>query len=123
MELTESILRNVRKSVGLSEDCSDYDTDLLMHINNATAILNQNGIGKSLIVNESTTWEDFQDLTQTDGNRYFHMIPLYIALTTKMIFDPPPPSTVQYYASNSEQILWRLKVAYEEPYISPAVEE
>lgn len=122
MELTESILRDIRTTVGLDSDSADFDTDLLMHINSATATLNQNGIGNPIVVNASTTWGDFQNPNQTVGNEYFQMVPLFVTLTTKLIFDPPPPSTVQYYASNAEQILWRLKVAYEEPYAAPITE-
>lgn len=118
MDLTKHILGEVKEAIGLSSDPSLFDTDILMHINNATAILNQNGVGNAIVVTESTTWSDFQNSNQTAGNLYFHMIPLFITLSVKIIFDPPPPSNVQYHQSSIDQMLWRLKVAYEEPYIS-----
>jgi hypothetical protein len=91
-----------------------------MHINSAISKLNQNGVGKFLIVeDEMQTWIDLQNPLQTAGNQYFQMIPSFIQLSTKLLFDPPPPSSVQYYASNADQILWRLKIAYEEPYVAP----
>jgi hypothetical protein len=117
VDLTNSILENIRESVGLSSTTSDFDTDLLMHINSAIVKLNQNGIGNFIMVEDiSTTWEDLQDPTQTEGNKSFQMIPLFISLSTKLLFDPPPPSNVQYHASNIDQMLWRLKIAYEQPY-------
>lgn len=117
MDLTNSILENIRESVGLSSTTSDFDTDLLMHINSAIVKLNQNGIGNFIMVEDiSTTWEDLQDPTQTEGNKSFQMIPLFISLSTKLLFDPPPPSNVQYHACNIDQMLWRLKIAYEQPY-------
>jgi hypothetical protein len=108
--------------VGLDATNSDFDTDLLMHINSAIGKLNQNGVGNFLVVEDGQQkWIDLQNATQVEGNKYFQMIPSFIAISTKLLFDPPPPSSVQYHAQNADQILWRLKVAYEEPYIAPKV--
>jgi hypothetical protein len=113
---TNSILGDVRLSVGLAADTSDFDTELLMHTNAAIGTLNQNGIGKDLLVTDTTpTWNDLQEPTQL-GNSLFKMVPLFIMLSTKVLFDPPPPSSVQVHQSQIEQLLWRLKIAYEEPY-------
>ncbi len=85
-----------------------------MHINASIVKLNQNGVGNLLIVtNEESTWNDLIDPTQVKGNKSFPAVPLYIQLNTKLLFDPPPPSTVQYYSGNAEEILWRLRTAYE----------
>jgi hypothetical protein len=90
-----------------------------MHINAAIVTLNQNGVGNNMVVtDESTTWADLQDPVQSDKNENFKMVPLFIMLSTKLLFDPPPPSSVQYHQSNIEQLLWRLKIAYEEPLVT-----
>lgn len=118
MNIDESILRDIRVAVGLSADTADFDIELLMHINGAIGKLNQNGVGNFLVVqNEETKWSDLQNPLQLLGNEYFAMVPLFITISTKLLFDPPPPSSVQYHSQNAEQILWRLKVAYEEPYV------
>jgi hypothetical protein len=114
LELTNSILKDVRVAVGLSEDATDFDTDLTMNINSTIAKLNQNGVGRFVVVNDtSTTWADLQDPLQVEGNLYFGMVPLLITLSTKLVFDPPPPSTVEYHSQLVEQLLWRLKISYE----------
>lgn len=119
MDLEKSILETIREAVGLTSTVTDFDTELLMHINSAIGKLNQNGVGNFIVVeNEETKWSDLKDLTQLMGNRYFSMVPLYMTLSTKILFDPPPPSSVEYHANNAQEILWRLKIAYEEPYKS-----
>lgn len=114
--MSDSILEDIRIAVGLSRDVSDFDTELIMHVNSAMGELNQNGVGNPIAITDTTqTWGDFQDPLKVEGNKYFHMVPLFITLSTKLIFDPPPPSTVEYYSKNIDKLLWRLKIAYEEP--------
>ena len=114
MDISNSILRDVRKAVGLSEDDNNFDTDLLQHINSAIIKLNQNGVGNSITINDNTTtWEIFRNPEQIEGNKVFALAPLFITLSTKLLFDPPPPSNVQYYNNNIQELLWRLKIAYE----------
>lgn len=115
MKLDNSVLEDVRVAVGLSRESPDFDTDLLMHINAAIGKLRQNDVIVPIMISDdSTTWGDLQDPTKTDANEYFQMVPLFITLSTKIIFDPPPPSTVEQYVSSIDQILWRLKIAYED---------
>lgn len=124
MNLKNSILKDVREYVGLLNTSIDFDAELIPHINGAIGKLNQNGVGKFLIVeDEVAVWEDLQDPEQTEGNKYFGLVPLFITLSTKLLFDPPPPSNVQYHATNSQELLWRLKIAYETPYVKPQAEE
>lgn len=116
MNIDNSILEDVRESVGLGRDTKDFDLELMMHINVALAKLNQNGVGNLIIVEDKTaTWHDFKDPLALEGNKMFHMIPAYVKLSVKIIFDPPPPSAVEYYSTSINDILWRLKLAYEIP--------
>lgn len=120
MKLNNSILEDIREGVGLNRDSKDFDAELIMHINSSIGELNQNGVGNKVVVtDDTTTWRDLQDPRQVESNEYFQMIPLYITLNTKIIFDPPPPSTVDYYSDNINKILWRLKFAYEKGIIQP----
>ena len=111
---TKSILKTIRIAVGLNEDTTDFDTDLLIHINGAIGKLNQNGVNSIIYVNdETTTWSELDDPINVEGNKISQMFPIYVTLSTKMLFDPPPPSTIEYYARNIDEILWRIKIAYE----------
>jgi len=114
MKMTNSILEDIRRAMGLMFDAEDFDTDLLLHINSAISKLNQNGIGMFIVVTDNTTtWFDLKDESQVEGNKYFSMVPQFIALNVKILFDPPPPSSVDYHSSQIDQLLWRLKLAYE----------
>ena len=114
MNLEDSILRTVRDAIGIGADSSEFDTELVMHINAALGTLNQNGVGLPVVVEDETlTWAQFKDPIQVEGNVYYHMVPLFVKLSTKLIFDPPPPSAVEMYRAQVDQMLWRLKVAYE----------
>lgn len=118
MNLNNSILEDIREGVGLDREADDFDAELIMHINSSIGELNQNGVGNKVIITDvNTTWEELQDPNQT--NDYFQMIPLYITLNIKIIFDPPPPSTVEYHLENINNILWRLKIAYEKGILQP----
>lgn len=114
MILTNSVLEDIRLAVGLSKDTSDFDTELLMHVNAAVGELNQNGVGRELIITDvSTTWGDLQDPAYADHNDSFKMAPLFVMLSTKLLFDPPPPSSVQHHQESAAKLLWRLKLAYD----------
>lgn len=114
MKLENSILKDVREGIGLGIDASTFDTELLMHINALISEINQNGAGRFITVDsEETTWGDLMDTTQVEGNKHFQLIPLFIMMSTKLFFDPPPPSTAENYSKNVDKLLWRLKIAYE----------
>jgi len=116
LNITDSILKDIREKVGLDAGTESFDSELLGHINSIIGELNQNGVGKFLVVtDESQTWADLRDPLQVEGNKMFATVPLFVALSTKMIFDPPPPSSVEYHSNLLSKMLWRLKIAYEEP--------
>ena len=112
-KVEESILKSVRSALGLPIDDDSFDSELVLHINSALGVLNQNGVGKTVIVTDDTQkWDDFKDVAQENGNKLFPLVQLYVFVKTKLLFDPPPPSNVQYVASASEENLWRLREEY-----------
>lgn len=111
----ELMLLSMKKSLGVPEGDDHFDTEIKMHILSALMTLNQAGVGiEALSVSDLTKWSDFKDPTQVEGNKYFALVPQYAFLRTKLIFDPPPPSNVQFYDQMVKEILWRLKRAYGE---------
>lgn len=88
----ESILTSVKKMLGITEEYTHFDADLIMHINSVFMILTQMGVGPEegfSITDESSTWEDFiGDRTDLEA------VKTYVYLKTKTVFDPSASSVV-----------------------------
>ena len=113
--LEDSILETVRDFI-VGKGNKEFDNELIPHVNSNIAKLTQAGIGNKnvLVLNEDVKWIDLKDEKQTKGNEYFYMVPLFVILSTQILFDPPPPSNVEYHSNSAKELLWRLKIAYEE---------
>ena len=113
MAESESILETIVSGLGLEVDESAFNSEIIMYINSALLTVCQNGAGTPLVVKDySQTWEEFKDPLQVEGNKMFEQIKLYVMLKTKIIFDPPPPSTATYMQSYIDELLWRIRAAY-----------
>ena len=104
----ESILTSIKKLLGIEEDYTHFDQDLIMHINSVFAVLNQLGIGPVggfSITDKSSKWNDYEIDTTYD------MLKSYMYLKVRLLFDPPQNSFL--VSSMEKQILefeWRLNV-------------
>ena len=114
MTVEISILKSVRSAVGLNAEDSSFDLELLMHINGSIMILQQNGIGMPIHVeDEETVWEYFKNPMQADANAMLSASKAFIFIKTKILFDPPPPSTIKYMAEAADEYLWRLRESFD----------
>lgn len=109
----ESILTSVKKLLGIAEEYTAFDPDIIMSINSVFAILEQLGVGPDggfSITDSSTTWNDYfgasEDIEQNEA------VKNYIALKVKLMFDLPTSSTVMQATMNlTSELEWRLNVA------------
>lgn len=88
----ESILTSIKKLLGLPEDYTQFDQDIIMHINAAFMVLNQLGVGpeKCFVIEDDTSeWEDFLDDDQS-----IEAVKTYVFLKVRIVFDPPASATV-----------------------------
>lgn len=113
MAESESILETIVSGLGLEIDESAFNSEIIMYVNSALVTVYQNGAGTPLVVKDyAQTWDEFKDPAQVEGNKMFEQIKLYVMLKTKIIFDPPPPSTATYMQSYIDELLWRIRAAY-----------
>jgi hypothetical protein len=115
----QSILISTKKVLGIAEDYTVFDLDIITHINTAFSTLTQLGVGPAqgfMIEDAEAEWGDFI----VDDIQY-NSVKSYVFLKTRQLFDPP--STSYLIASTEKQILeleWRLNVHREETgYIDP----
>ena len=109
----QSILKSIKKLLGLSDDFKAFDLDVLVGINAALATLAQVTNGVFIpIKDDAATWGDLSVKDQTVLN----MAKQYIYLRTRLIFDPPTMSFL--LSAIKEQIKeheWRLEVEASKP--------
>lgn len=83
----DSILTSTKKVLGVTEDFTEFDIDIITHINSAFAVLNQLGVGPDdvlVIEDKEIGWDDFE----APPNQ-LSLVRSYIYLKTRMSFDPP----------------------------------
>lgn len=108
----ESILTSIKKMLGIDEEYTHFDADIIMHINSVLMILTQLGVGPAegfMIEDDTSTWVDF--IPEANAAQ-LHAVKSYIYMKVKLIFDPPLSSAV--IDSMNRQIAefeWRLNVA------------
>ena len=113
MAESDSILETIVTGLGLEVNESAFNSEIIMYVNSALLTVYQNGAGTPIVVKDyAQTWDEFKDPAQVEGNKMFEQIKLYVMLKTKIIFDPPPPSTATYMQSYIDELLWRIRAAY-----------
>lgn len=109
MKPEDSILNTIKKALGIDPDYTEFDLDIIMHINSVFFNLNQLGVGPEegfRIESERDQWDDY-----VDDDEYLDSIKTYIYLKVKMVFDPPLNGIVTEAMTRSiNELEWRLNV-------------
>lgn len=107
-----SILVSIKKLLGISQEYTHFDSDIIMHINSVFSILTQLGVGPSIgfsISGASDVWTDFIG----DSNK-IEAVKSYMYLKVKLLFDPPSSSAAVESANKlANEFEWRLNVEAE----------
>lgn len=106
----ESILTSIKKLLGIEEEYTQFDADIIMHINTVFLNLTQLGVGPSegfLIEDDAAIWEDF-----IGDSSQLQAVKTYMYLKVKLLFDPPLSSSVTESMNRMiAELEWRLNVA------------
>lgn len=119
--MSDSILTSVKKVLGIAEEYTAFDPDIVLHINSVFSTLNQLGIGPEVgfaIEDKEDLWSDFL------GNDIrLNSVKTYVCLRVRLLFDPPATSFVQDSMKRQiEELEWRLNV-HRESLAYPMTEE
>lgn len=110
---TNSILLTVKKMLGISEEYTAFDIDLIVNINSVFLTLNQLGVGPEepyQIEGSEETWDDFL----LDQRKKFPGLQTYVYLKTRLLFDPPTNSfLVDAMQKQCDEFEWRLNIQAE----------
>ena len=112
----ESILTSIKKLLGIAEEYTHFDADLIIHINSVLSILTQIGVGPSegfSIKDESSVWGDFIPENSNLGLPAIReLIKSYVYMKVKLLFDPPLNSAVIESTNRIiSELEWRIQVA------------
>lgn len=108
----KSILTSIKKLLGVDEDYTQFDPDIIIHINTVFMTLKQLGVGPTQgfkIADNTAEWEDFiTDRIDLEG------LKTYIYLKVRLVFDPPQSSyLIENIKEQIKELEWRLNFQVE----------
>lgn len=105
----DSILNTIKKLVGLDEEYTVFDKDIITYINTVFLALAQMGVGPETpfsISDDTATWNDFGELSSIES------VKTYIAKRVTLMFDPPTSSALEQAIKNEiDELTFRLMIA------------
>lgn len=109
----ESILTSIKKLLGIAEDYTQFDQDVIMHINTVLMTLTQLGVGPDEgfeIEDDSETWDEF-----VEDEKGIKAIRTFVYLKVRLLFDPPLSSTlIESIERQAGELEWRIRERAEE---------
>ena len=111
--MNDSILNTIKKLLGLSSDYTEFDTDIIIHINSVFSILQQLGVGPEngfSISDATATWSSY-----TNNDKQINDVITYVYLKVRLLFDPPVNSSILNAQKELiSELEWRLNVAVDD---------
>lgn len=102
----DSILQSIKKLLGITSECTDFDQDIMMLINSVFLDLQQIGAGPEdgfSIFDSSAKWADFaKDTSLLNG------VKSYVYLRVKLVFDPPSSGVATSLENVANKLEWRI---------------
>lgn len=142
--MEESILMTIKSMLGISDEDTAFDNDVLVNINAVFSTLYQIGVGSEthyFIIDKDSTWED----VFSEEKDLVDFIKLYVYMKVRVVFDPPTNSSIMealksqiqeieyrimlqadpsnYFDSNSSHHGNKYKVSFEKVPVLPEVGE
>lgn len=105
--MEQSILTSTKKILGIAEDYTVFDLDIITHINTAFSTLTQLGVGPSpgfMIEDNIAVWADFMG-----ADDQYNSVKSYVFLRVRQLFDPPTTSyLIAAQERQIQELEWRL---------------
>lgn len=105
--IVDSILTSIKKLLGITEEYTQFDPDLIIHINSIFFTLNQLGVGPEEPFSITGATEEWTDFTTDKLNA----VRTYVGLRARLYFDPPTNSSLlNSMKDDVRELEWRLNV-------------
>ena len=109
-QILASILYSIKQMIGVPVESTDFDTDLIIHINAAFSILTQLGVGPKAgfkITGSNELWTDF-----IADDTKIGMYKDYIYMKVKLVFDSSTlsGSVIDSYKELIREYEWRAHI-------------
>jgi hypothetical protein len=129
--MEQSILKSTKKLLGIGDDDTSFDLDIITHINSAFSHLQQLGIGPRsgfVIEDEEATWQDFLPEPDPVPENYLPILSAVksnIGLHVRLDFDPPQiwhilnAMTAQALESDTRLLMLREQTEWVNPNPTP----
>jgi hypothetical protein len=105
----KSILTTIKKLLGLTEEYTAFDTDIIVHINTVLTNLIQMGVGpvNGFMIEDSTKkWSDF---VPSDKLLFVQQLISYVYIKVRLLFDPPANTNlIDSLKANALELEFRL---------------
>lgn len=122
-QLYDSVLNSTKKLIGIDPSDKSFDMDILFHLNAALFTLIQLGV----ITKPYTIKSEYDTYFDVFGNLSEDIVSqaaLYLAMKTKLGFDPPSISIVnEVLKTQIAEAEWRLNVSVDPPDVTNNGEE
>ena len=103
----ESILTSIKKLLGITDECTDFDADIIIHINTVFMTLTELGVGPTegfRIEDKTSNWDEY--VSEKDD---LDAIKTYVYLKVKLLFDPPLNSAIiESIKESTRELEWRI---------------
>lgn len=108
--MNDSILNSVKKMLGIVDEYTVFDADIIFHINTVFMILNQLGVGPVFSISDAEAlWSDY-----LSGKDNYESVKTYMYLKVKSMFDISQSSAVNTAISETiKELEWRLNFEHE----------
>lgn len=107
--MEDSILKSVKRILGLAADDASFDLDILTYIGDALATLDQVGIDPIEVKDDTAKWDDM-DLTPTVLGK----ARAFVILQVQLLWDPPTLSfLIELKERQLAEKLTRVRIAKE----------
>ena len=110
--MADSILNDIKKALGITEDYTAFDQEIILHTNTAIMFAEQLGLPPFKITGKTETWDQY--LAGTTKN--LEAIKTYLYLQVRLVFDPPANSfVVTAIEKQLQEYAWRINIQKETP--------